>query len=84
MPLGVFAVWVGSILNIKVVQTSKQKCTRFGLVQLVFKKSSKLNQISAVKVGSICAFYYDIKNMTILPTYKINIGNFNLFLIPTV
>jgi hypothetical protein len=52
----------------------------FGLIRLVFKKSSKPNQTNAVRVGSVCAIYHDIKNMTILPTfYKINIGNINLF-----
>jgi hypothetical protein len=59
MKLGVFAVWVGSILGIKVIQTTRQKCMQFDLVQLDFKKSSELNQTNTVRVGLVYAVYHD-------------------------
>jgi len=35
---------------------------RFGLVRLIFKKSSKPNQTNAVWIGSVCAVYHEKKN----------------------
>jgi len=34
---------------------------RFGLVRLIFKKSSKPNQTNAAWIGSVCAVYREIK-----------------------
>jgi len=55
---------------------------QFGLVRLIFKKSSKPNQTNAVWIGSVGAVNREIKKTTlilILPTcYKINIGHFIL------
>jgi hypothetical protein len=56
MELGVFGfLWRGLILSIKVFQIARHKCKWFILGQLIFKKSSKSNQINVVMVGSISA-----------------------------
>jgi hypothetical protein len=49
----VFAVRVGSILSIKVIQTARQICMWFGWLL-----KSYPNQTDVVMVGSVCAVYH--------------------------
>jgi len=45
---------------------------RFGLIRLIFKKSSKPNQTKAAWIGSVSAVYHEIKK------YHINFNIANL------
>jgi hypothetical protein len=54
---------VCSVLSIKINRETKSMW--FGLAWFALFLKSHPNQTTAVKVGSICAFYRNIKNMTI-------------------
>jgi hypothetical protein len=56
---------------------------RFGLVRLVFKKSSKLNQTNAVRIGSVVAVYIiTLQYQIILNIQKKNMKFQNNFTVP--
>jgi hypothetical protein len=64
------AVWFG--FDYKSHPNCEINCMR--LVWFGWFLKSHLNQTNAVRVGSVCAVYRNIKNMTILSTYD-NITN---------
>jgi len=55
------AVWFG--FEHKSHPNREIKKMRFGLIRLIFKKSSKPNQTIAVWIGSVCAVYREIKKI---------------------